>query len=75
MGFEIILAAIGGFISIFTFFYKLVIAPLSEAITELKRMLTELRADIRAEREKHGEMDRRVTILEEKVKHIEEVIK
>ena len=75
MGIEIILAAIGGFITIFTFFYKLVIFPLSEAITELKRMLMELRADIRAEREKRGEMDRRVTILEEKVKHIEEVIK
>ena len=75
MGIDIILAAIGGFITIFTFFYKLVIFPLSEAITELKRMLMELRADIRAEREKRGEMDRRVTILEEKVKHIEEVIK
>lgn len=75
MGFEIILAALGGFITVFMFFYKLVIFPLSEAITELKRMLLELRADIRAEREKRGEMDRRVTILEEKVKHVEEVIK
>ena len=75
MGIDIILAAIGGFITVFMFFYKLVIYPLSEAINELKRMIVELRAEIRAEREKRGEMDRRVTILEEKVKHIEDVIK
>ena len=75
MGIDLILAAIGGFITVFMFFYKLVIFPLSEAIIELKRMIVELRAEIRAEREKRGEMDRRVTILEEKVKHIEEVVK
>ena len=38
-------------------------------------MIVELREEIKAEREKRGEMDRRVTILEEKTKHIEEVIK
>ena len=75
MGIDIILAAIGGFVTVFTFFYKLVIYPLSEAITELKNMIVELRNEIRAEREKRGEMDRRVTILEEKTKHIEDVIK
>ena len=75
MGVDIILAAIGGFVTVFMFFYKLVIYPLSEAITELKRMIVELRADIRAEREKRNDIDKRVTILEEKVKHIEDVIK
>lgn len=75
MGIDIILAAIGGFVTVFMFFYKLVIYPLSEAITELKRMIVELRADIRAEREKRNDIDKRVTILEEKVKHVEEVIK
>ena len=75
MGIDLILAAIGGFVTVFTFFYKLVIFPLSEAITELKRMIVELRAEIKAEREKRGEMDRRVTTLEEKVRHIEDMIK
>nr|DAH99905.1 MAG TPA: PilA, PilC, PilN, PilO, PilM, pilus, ring, membrane channel [Caudoviricetes sp.] len=75
MGVDIILAAIGGFVTVFMFFYKLVIFPLSEAIAELKKMIVELREEIKAEREKRGEMDRRVTILEEKTKHIEEVIK
>lgn len=75
MGIDLILAAIGGFVTVFTFFYKLVIFPLSEAITELKNMIVELRNEIRAEREKRGDIDKRVTILEEKVKHIEDVIK
>ena len=75
MGIDLILAAIGGFVTVFMFFYKLVIFPLSEAITELKNMIVELRTDIRAEREKRGEMDRRVTILEEKTKHIEDMVK
>ena len=75
MGIDIILAAIGGFVTVFMFFYKLVIYPLSEAITELKNMIIELRADFRAEREKRNDIDKRVTILEEKVKHVEEVVK
>lgn len=75
MGIDLILAAIGGFVTVFMFFYKLVIFPLSEAINELKNMIVELRTDIRAEREKRGEMDRRVTILEEKTKHIEDMVK
>ena len=75
MGIDIVLATIGGFVTVFMFFYKLVIYPLSEAITELKNMIIELRAEMKVEREKRGEMDRRVTILEEKVKHVEEVIK
>ena len=75
MGVDIILAAIGGFVTIFMFFYKLVIYPLSEAITELKNMIIELRADFRAEREKRNDIDKRVTILEEKVKHVEDVLK
>jgi len=75
MGIDLILAAIGGFVTVFTFFYKLVIFPLSEAITELKNMIVELRNEIRAEREKRGDIDKRVTVVEEKVKHIEDVIK
>ena len=75
MGIDLILAAIGGFVTVFMFFYKLVIYPLSEAITELKNMIIELRADIHAEREKRNDIDKRVTILEEKVKHVEEVVK
>lgn len=75
MGIDLILAAIGGFVTVFMFFYKLVIFPLSEAITELKNMIIELRAEMKIEREKRGEMDRRVTILEEKTKHIEDMIK
>ena len=75
MGIDLILAAIGGFVTVFMFFYKLVIYPLSEAITELKNMIVELRNEIRAEREKRGDIDKRVTILEEKVKHVEEVVK
>ena len=68
-------AIIGGFIGVFSFFYKLIIYPLSEAINELKSMIAELRADIRAESEKRNDIDKRVTISEEKVKHVEEVIK
>lgn len=75
MGIDLILTAIGGFVTVFMFFYKLVIFPLSEAITELKNMIVELRAEMKIEREKRGEMDRRVTVLEEKTKHIEDMIK
>lgn len=75
MGIDIILAIVGGFVTVFMFFYKLIIFPLSEAITELKNMIAELRNEIRAEREKRGEIDRRVTIVEEKVKHLEDVAK
>lgn len=75
MGFDIILAAIGGFVTVFMFFYKLVIFPLSEAITELKNMIIELRAEIKAEREKRVYIDSRVIVLEEKVRHIEDMIK
>lgn len=75
MGIDLMLAAIGGFVTVFMFFYKLVIFPLSEAITELKNMIIELRAEIKAEREKRNDIDKRVTILEEKVKHVEDVLK
>ena len=68
-------AIIGGFIGVFSFFYKLIIFPLSEAINELKSMIAELRADIRAEREKRNDIDKRVTTLEEKVRHIEDMMK
>nr|DAI46260.1 MAG TPA: PilA, PilC, PilN, PilO, PilM, pilus, ring, membrane channel [Caudoviricetes sp.] len=75
MGIDLILAAIGGFVTVFMFFYKLVIFPLSEAITELKNMIIELRAEIKAEREKRVYIDSRVIVLEEKIRHIEDMIK
>ena len=45
MGIDIglFMAIVGGFITVFTFFYKLIIFPLSEAINELKNMIAELR--------------------------------
>ena len=77
MGIDISLfiAVIGGFITTFTFFYKLIIFPLSESITELKNMIAEIRAEIKTEREKRGEMDRRVTVLEEKVRNLEDKVR
>ncbi|WP_314663593.1 hypothetical protein [uncultured Selenomonas sp.] len=69
------MAIVGGFITVFTFFYKLIIFPLSEAINELKNMIAELRAEIKAEREKRVYIDSRVIVLEEKVRHIEESMK
>jgi F0F1-type ATP synthase membrane subunit b/b' len=77
MGIDIglFMAIVGGFITVFTFFYKLIIFPLSEAINELKNMIAELRAEIKAEREKRVYIDSRVIVLEEKVRHIEESMK
>jgi F0F1-type ATP synthase membrane subunit b/b' len=77
MGIDIglFMAIVGGFITVFTFFYKLIIFPLSEAINELKNMIAELRAEIKAEREKRVYIDSRVIVLEEKVRHIEDMMK
>ena len=77
MGIDISLfiAVIGGFVTTFTFFYKLIIFPLSESITELKNMIAEIRAEIKAEREKRVYIDSRVIVLEEKVRHIEDMMK
>ena len=77
MGIDISLfvAVIGGFVTTFTFFYKLIIFPLSESITELKNMIAEIRAEIKTEREKRVYVDSRVIVLEEKVRHIEDRMK
>ena len=77
MGIDIglFMAIVGGFITVFTFFYKLIIFPLSEAINELKNMIAELRAEIKVEREKRVYIDSRVIVLEEKVRHIEDMMK
>ena len=77
MGIDIglFMAIVGGFITVFTFFYKLIIFPLSEAINELKNMIAELRTEIKAEREKRIYIDSRVIVLEEKVRHIEDMMK
>ena len=77
MGIDIglFMAIVGGFITAFTFFYKLIIFPLSEAINELKNMIAELRAEIKVEREKRVYIDSRVIVLEEKVRRIEDMMK
>ena len=77
MGIDISLfiAVIGGFITTFTFFYKLIIFPLSESITELKNMIAEIRAEIKTEREKRVYIDSRVIVLEEKVRNLEDKIR
>lgn len=77
MGIDISLfiAVIGGFVTTFTFFYKLIIFPLSESITELKNMIAEIRAEIKTEREKRVYIDSRVIILEEKVRNLEDKIR
>lgn len=77
MGIDIglFMAIVGGFITVFTFFYKLIIFPLSEAINELKNMIAELRAEIKVEREKRVYIDSRVIVLEEKVRRIEDMMK
>ena len=61
---------IGSFIAIFTFFYKLIIHPLSEAIKELKNMLREIKDDIKRENERRSSIEIRLSILEEKIEHL-----
>lgn len=77
MGIDIglFMAVVGGFVTTFTFFYKLIIFPLSESITELKNMIAEIRAEIKTEREKRVYIDSRVIVLEEKVRNLEDKIR
>ncbi len=69
------LLATGGmitlFITVFTFFYKLVIQPLAKAIQELKDILAELQRDLRDENEKRTRLDIRLAVVEEKIENLE----
>jgi hypothetical protein len=70
---ETFLMVLCGFITLFMFFYKLIILPLSEAITELKVMLAEIREEIKLENEKRSRIEIRVSVLEEKIYHLEHI--
>lgn len=59
------------FIAVFTFFYKLIILPLSDAIRELKDMIADVRKDLRTEREVRNRFEIRLSIIEEKIHRLE----
>ena len=63
------------FITIFTFFYKLIIVPLSNAITDLQNMIKEMRLDLQKENELRNKFDIRLSVVEEKIKFLEGVNK
>ena len=63
------------FITIFTFFYKLIIVPLSDAITDLQNMIKELRLDFQKENNLRNKFDIRLAVIEEKIKFLEGVNK
>ena len=63
------------FITIFTFFYKLIIVPLSDAITDLQNMIKELRLDFQKENNLRNKFDIRLSVIEEKIKFLEGVNK
>lgn len=63
------------FITIFTFFYKLIIVPLSDAITDLQDMIKEMRLDLQKENDLRNKFDIRLSVVEEKIKFLEGVNK
>lgn len=63
------------FITIFTFFYKLIIVPLSDAITDLQNMIKEMRLDLQKENDLRNKFDIRLSVVEEKIKFLEGVNK
>lgn len=63
------------FITIFTFFYKLIIIPLSDAITDLQNMIKEMRSDLQKENDLRNKFDIRLSVVEEKIKFLEGVNK
>ena len=63
------------FITIFTFFYKLIIVPLSDAITDLQNMIKELRLEFQKENNLRNKFDIRLSVIEEKIKFLEGVNK
>ena len=66
---------IGLFITVFTFFYKLIIVPLSETIKDLKMMIDEIRKDISRENEIRNRFEIRLSLAEEKINRLEGAIK
>lgn len=70
MDLTIIVLCITAFITVFTFFYKLVIQPLQSAIFDLKEFLQELQKDLRDENEKRNKIDIRLSIVEEKIENL-----
>jgi len=59
------------FITIFTFFYKLIIVPLSDAIQDLQNMIKEMRLDLQKENDLRNKFDIRLSVVEEKIKFLE----
>lgn len=59
------------FITIFSFFYKLVIVPLASAIEQLKQLIVDLQKDLKDENEKRSRLDIRLSVLEEKFTNLE----
>ena len=59
------------FIAVFTFFYKLIILPLSDAIKELKDMIQDIRKDIQKENEIRNRFEIRLSVIEEKIHRLE----
>lgn len=59
------------FITIFTFFYKLIIIPLSDAIADLQNMIKEMRLDLQKENDLRNKFDIRLSVVEEKIKFLE----
>ena len=62
---------IGLFITVFPFFYKLIIVPLSETIKDLKMMIDEIRKDISRENEIRNRFEIRLSLAEEKINRLE----
>lgn len=59
------------FITVFTFFYKLIIIPLSNAIQDLQNMIKEMRLDLQKENDLRNKFDIRLSVVEEKIKFLE----
>ena len=59
------------FVTVFTFFYKLIIVPLSETIKDLKMMIDEIRKDISRENEIRNRFEIRLSLAEEKINRLE----
>ena len=59
------------FITVFTFFYKLIIVPLSNAIQDLQNMIKEMRLDLQKENDLRNKFDIRLSVVEEKIKFLE----
>ncbi|MCR5176087.1 MAG: hypothetical protein K6C05_04485 [Anaerovibrio sp.] len=59
------------FVTLFGFFHRLIIQPLSQAIEDLKNLITMLQQDLKAEAECRTKIDIRLSIAEEKIANLE----